>query len=104
MDYAYPGNVRELKNAIERALIESGGQAIEPPHLHLSADVAAPAAAPQAFSTDELPLNLAQAERALIDRALAQTDGNVAKAARLLGINRMKIYRKLASEPEEDSD
>ena len=104
VDYAYPGNVRELKNAIERALIESGGKDIDTPHLHLSADVAAPSAPPPAFSVDDLPLNMAQAERALINRALAQTRGNVAKAARLLGINRMKIYRKLSSDQEEDSD
>ena len=32
--YDYPGNVRELKNLIERALIESGGGTIEPEHLH----------------------------------------------------------------------
>ena len=43
-------------------------------------------------------------QRALINRALAQTSGNVTKAARLLGINRMKIYRRLSSGQEEDSD
>ena len=53
---------------------------------------------------EDLPLNLAQAERTLINRALTQINGNVAKAARLLGIKRMKIYRKLATEPEEDAD
>jgi DNA-binding NtrC family response regulator len=35
MDYDYPGNIRELKSIIERALIESGGRTIEEHHLHL---------------------------------------------------------------------
>jgi len=34
--YAFPGNIRELKNVIERALIESGGETIKPKHLHLN--------------------------------------------------------------------
>jgi DNA-binding NtrC family response regulator len=41
-------------------------------------------------------LNLQQAEAILIKRALAQTEGNMAEAARLLGINRTKLYRKIA--------
>ena len=35
LDYDFPGNVRELKNIIERALIESGGADIQPEHIHL---------------------------------------------------------------------
>jgi DNA-binding NtrC family response regulator len=105
--YDFPGNVRELKNAIERALIESGGRAIEPKHLHLSV-VGEAGSTPSSdvltgISVDDLPLNMEQAEWALIKRAMAQTNGNVARAARLLGINRMKIYRRLAAE-EEASD
>jgi DNA-binding NtrC family response regulator len=102
-EYAYPGNVRELKNAIERALIESGGSTIEAQHLHLTADVASSTAALTGISVDDLPLNMARAERALMQRAMAQANGNLAKAARMLGINRMRIYRSLAAE-EEDSD
>ncbi|MBT3605732.1 MAG: sigma-54-dependent Fis family transcriptional regulator [Candidatus Latescibacteria bacterium] len=99
--YAYPGNVRELKNAIERALIESGGNIIESQHLHLgvgaetvTTDISTKG------SFDDLPLNMEQAEWVLIQRAMAQTDGNVAKAAQLLGINRMKIHRRLTVEKQ----
>ena len=42
----------------------------------------------------ELPLNLQKMESLLMQRALAESRGNVAKAARLLGINRTRIYRK----------
>jgi len=44
----------------------------------------------------DLPLNLEEAENLLIQRALAQTNGNIAEAARLLGIHRTRIYRKMA--------
>lgn len=101
--HAWPGNVRELKNAIERALIESGGGAIEKKHLHLSADIAASAASTTTALYSDLPLNMEQAEWALMKRALAQTNGNVVQAARLLGINRTKIYRRMAAEEGKEA-
>jgi len=93
--YTFPGNVRELKNMIERALIESGGESIEPSHLRLIQRAPTrispgPAAEPEA----SLPLNLDAAEQALIQRALQETAGNVMEAARLLGVNRSRIYRR----------
>jgi DNA-binding NtrC family response regulator len=100
-EYDYPGNVRELRNIIERALIESGGRDIEPAHLgHLRpAPVAASAARGAKIElAASLPLNLAEAEEFLIQRALQETGGNIANAARLLGIHRTRIYRKLAQE------
>jgi DNA-binding NtrC family response regulator len=96
--YTFPGNVRELKNLIERALIASSGKPIERKHVQVSV-TPAPAgstrevrAASPAFA--HLPLNLDEAENALIQRALEQTQGNVAEAARLLGVNRSRIYRR----------
>jgi DNA-binding NtrC family response regulator len=100
--YTYPGNIRELKNIIERALIQSGGETILPEHLHLQRSGAAqPVAIHQATKKDfaaALPLNLAEAEDVLIQRALDETGGNIAEAARLLGVHRTRIYRKLAQE------
>jgi DNA-binding NtrC family response regulator len=100
--YSFPGNVRELKNIIERGLIESGGETILPSHLHLLAASVAPGPAHGAGLKREtlegLPLNMAEAEEVLIQRALDQTNGNIAEAARLLGVHRTRIYRKLAQE------
>ena len=100
--YKFPGNVRELRNIIERALIESGGLAILPAHLHLlRRSASATASHAQRSKTDfaaSLPLNLAEAEDVLIQRALHETNGNIADAARLLGVHRTRIYRKLAQE------
>ncbi len=100
--YEYPGNVRELKNIIERALIDSGTGMIDRPHLHLLPSV--PSASPSANRSlkaefvSSLPVNLAEAEDLLIQRALQETDGNIADAARMLGVHRTRIYRKLAQE------
>jgi DNA-binding NtrC family response regulator len=103
----FPGNVRELKNIIERALIESGGAEIRPEHLGLTAEATAPGPSPAAGCSPgtaaalpgpmagDLPLNLKLVERTLIDRALELCEGNVAKAARMLGVPRMRIYRRV---------
>jgi DNA-binding NtrC family response regulator len=93
--HSFPGNVRELKNLIERALMESGGAAIEPMHLRLiGRDIRAAQAEPRVPQRAALSLNLDAAEHALIQRALQETSGNVVAAARLLGINRSRIYRR----------
>jgi len=99
--YDYPGNVRELKNIIERALIEAGGKQIAVSHLHYgpgravappSVSGSVPRDAPPADG-DSLPLNLKEAERALVRRAMEAAGGNMSKAAQLLGISRAKAYR-----------
>jgi len=100
-NYHFPGNVRELKNIIERALIESGGDEITPKHLHFlgTSHSGSPthSAQPQSSpaSLAELPLDLKRAEELLIQRALEQTNGNIAATARLLGTNRPRIYKFL---------
>jgi DNA-binding NtrC family response regulator len=98
--YAFPGNIRELKNIVERALIESGGGEVLPVHLHFIQSTAKTDQAPSKPSdpSADLPLNLAETETILIRRALAQTEGNIAAAARLLGTNRPHLYRFLKKE------
>ena len=97
--YAFPGNVRELKNIIERALIESGGGEIGPEHLHFQAEAGAVPASPTVDSRqEEIPVNLGQAELWLIQRAIGLAGGNISEAARLLGTNRTRIYRALSQE------
>jgi DNA-binding NtrC family response regulator len=116
-NHHFPGNVRELRNIIERALIESGGGIIEPEHLSLPSRVKATPATPAATASsaepslespspasldafvEGLPLNLDRAEDLLIQRALRETGGNIADAARLLGVHRTRIYRKLTRMP-----
>jgi len=99
--YRFPGNVRELKNIIERALIQSGGGEIRPEHLYTRAGTSPPAipSDPEGVEVEpapRVPLNLKQAEAMLIQQALEQAGGNMSEAARLLGIDRKTLYRKLA--------
>ncbi|MCH8294196.1 sigma-54-dependent Fis family transcriptional regulator [Candidatus Poribacteria bacterium] len=106
--YHFPGNVRELKNVIEGALIESGKAEVQLEHLHFTHAVShdnsiSITSAPTSESDSELanlemPLNLREAEKILIKRALARAEGNVSAAARLLGISRNKLYRQLIQE------
>ena len=95
--HPFPGNIRELKNIIERAMIESAGGEILPQHLHLT-PIQRTELSDQA-ATEDLPLNLQEAEALLIQRALKQTDGNLTEAGRLLGITRQTLWRKL---PKKD--
>jgi DNA-binding NtrC family response regulator len=93
--YPFPGNIRELKNVMERALILSGGKCVSSQHLQLLQTPSNSIEVPKpVFLPADLPLNLDSAEQALIQRALEQTGGNVAEAARLLGVSRSRIYRR----------
>jgi two-component system NtrC family response regulator len=91
--HSWPGNVRELQNVIERAFALSGADTITaedlPPALAGPAP-SAPAPAEQA----EVP-TLQEAERRLIAAALRKSGGNKNEAARLLGIDRQRLYRKI---------
>jgi DNA-binding NtrC family response regulator len=104
MAHPFPGNVRELKNVIERALIASGGGDILAEHLHLHPVAARPVAlgnqygsAPRRSDVSGIPFDLDQAELVLIRRAIDHCGGNIAQAARLLGVPRMRIYRRLGA-------
>ena len=87
----YPGNIRELKNIVERGLIQSQGGDIRPEHLHLGSTNTAPTKTASASTQslqgaiDALPLNFAEVELALMERALRETDGNIAAAAQAAG-------------------
>ena len=97
--YAFPGNVRELMNIIENALIVSEGTAIQPKHLRFrspDADVLPP---PVTGIDEANPLPPAAevmlAEQERIRHALSENRGNVTKAARQLGLSRYALHRRL---------
>jgi DNA-binding NtrC family response regulator len=92
--HAWPGNIRELRNALERAALLGSGDTLGPEVLHL--DVPSQGA--------PLPdLTLAEAEAQLIQRALAREGGHVERAARRLGLSRSALYKKLARSFREAS-
>ena len=96
LNYDYPGNVRELENAIEHAFVICGGSIIEredlPPHL-LGEQVAPLDEASPPVKRDIGPLQ--NAEAGAIRDALARHDGNRTRASRDLGISRNTLWRKM---------
>ncbi|MBV6522332.1 MAG: Transcriptional regulatory protein ZraR [Gemmatimonadaceae bacterium] len=88
LEHSWPGNVRELSHAVERAVLMSQGEQVRAIDLGLRAGSVT--AAPR---FDELTLD--EAEKLLIRRALARTGGRVAQAAKLLGVSRSALYRRL---------
>ena len=101
--YSWPGNVRELENCIERAVIVAAGRQISEEDLP---EAIRAHAAPGHVSHFELslPMTMEEIERAAINQVLALTAGDKAKAARILGIGRKTLYRKLESYKESTSD
>jgi two-component system response regulator FlrC len=95
--HPFPGNVRELRNLLERAVVRCRGPAIEPAHLALEPGRPALAAPP---ATAELPLDLAALERMAIAEALRRVNGNRTHAARLLGIGLRTLRNKLRAARE----
>lgn len=101
-EYDWPGNVRELSHVIERAVLASATAATELDHGSLgtlpTGNAARPAgetlAAPGPFPPEGI--RLAEWERAIIERALSEAQGNQTNAARLLGISRDTLRYRMA--------
>jgi DNA-binding NtrC family response regulator len=96
-EHRWPGNVRELQHVVERALLMSRGSRIDVDDLGLRpVTMPAPDGEATEKSLDGLDrLTLDEAEKRLIERALARCDGNVSAAAEHLGVSRSALYRRL---------
>jgi Nif-specific regulatory protein len=109
-NHPWPGNVRELKNEIERALLHADGAVVEVedlgPSLFPFGDLGDASGARQSPRKDpsskeqSQPLSrryaaLDEMERALVEEALAAARGNLAEAARMLGITRIMLRRRV---------
>ncbi len=92
--YAWPGNVRELSHVIERAVLMASTREIADLDFSLPTgeSAAAPALADSA-AADELTLE--QMEERMIRRAMERSEGNIQRAADLLGVSRQALYRRL---------
>lgn len=94
MAYPFPGNIRELKHIIERAVILADSPTIEP--VHLPERLTKKAMDPEFCPTDtQASLTLGEMERNHILKVLNLTKGNKSKTAELLGISRAALWRKL---------
>ncbi|HKO98531.1 MAG TPA: sigma-54 dependent transcriptional regulator [Pyrinomonadaceae bacterium] len=95
--YEFPGNVRELANTLERAVIMSTGTRIDieqlPETIHAAVKL-------ERRRTE--PPSLAEIEAEYVDEVLARTAGNKTEAARILGISRKNLYEKLAKKKKDE--
>ena len=97
--YDFPGNVRELANIIERAVIVSNAVVVEIDDLPESVRFAA---AQQRRKVR--PPTLAEVEAEYLRETLAATKGNKSEAAKILGISRKNLYERLAREKSEGGE
>ncbi len=88
--WPWPGHVRELRQAIERAVVFCDGDVLRPQDIPLAVPGGEPAAMPGA------DLNLARSEKAVVEAALRRHSFNVSHAARELGLTRAALYRRMA--------
>ncbi len=91
--YGWPGNIRELQNAIERAFALSGADTITLADLPPLRDDAVPAS--MVAADGAAARTLREEEERVIAAALRESGGNKNEAARLLGIDRQRLYRKI---------
>ena len=101
--HSWPGNIRELSNVVERAVIFAQSERIEPEDLpaHLCARGVA-AAQSQGSISVPLGTSLKDVEDILIRKTLEATSGDKNMTAKLLGINSRTIYRKLAETKDSE--
>ena len=104
MDYSWPGNVRELENAVERACALSSGLVLhigdlptqlQDFHVHAHRTVPSPVASEPRLERTGAVTPLAELERQAILDTLRQLKGDKLRAAKLLGIGKTTLYRKL---------
>jgi len=101
--YSFPGNIRELRNLLERACILSTSTTIGAENFPISSDKSSndPGGVSRSWidlipHTLDLPQFLSDAEKQLIERALSETEGTQAEAARRLGVSRSHLSYKIS--------
>lgn len=87
--YSWPGNIRELKNVVERAILLASGESIRPRDLHLEFEDR------PVNNGDDAQLTLREIQQLHINRALNAEQGNIARTAGRLGITRSALYNKM---------
>ncbi|MDR2448720.1 MAG: sigma-54 dependent transcriptional regulator [Prevotellaceae bacterium] len=90
LQYHYPGNVRELQYAMERAVIMASGKVLQPGDIVFSPLEQKPADTQATHN-----YNLEELERKTIVHAIEKHGGNISKAAKELGLTRAALYRRL---------
>src|SRR5438874_3900658 len=98
LTYAWPGNVRELRNLIERLVILGTSEHIEPAHLPVQFTGQQDVVPQRESSSSQEFRTLAEVERAYINQVMQRVEANKSKAAKILGISRQTLRKKLTEE------
>jgi DNA-binding NtrC family response regulator len=101
MSYEYPGNIRELENIVQRILIHCDGEVVEPHHL--TDDLHTSSAFVVRDNRQNWP-SLNEHEKRYILEVLDEVEGNKSSAAKILGIDRVSLWRKIKRYGLEDPD
>ncbi|MDN7135576.1 sigma-54-dependent transcriptional regulator [Pseudidiomarina terrestris] len=95
--YDFPGNVRELRNAVERAYTFCEGEWILPEHFPARLRERGPVVAAAPAEGEAWP-SLQEVQERYVRQVLAETEGNKQRAAKILGVTRRTLYRWLTSD------
>ncbi len=87
LHHRWPGNIRELEHAVERAVLMARENVVRVSDLGLHTDKEAPARLEE--------MSLEEVESFLVKKALARYEGNISQAAEALGLSRGALYRRL---------
>src|SRR5437762_1697617 len=98
LTYAWPGHVRELRNLIERLVILGTSEHIEPAHLPVQFTGQQDVVPQRESSSSQEFRTLAEVERAYINQVMQRVEANKSKAAKILGISRQTLRKKLTEE------
>jgi two-component system response regulator HydG len=96
MSFPFPGNVRELENALQAAIALAPNELITEDDLRLHAD-------DNTAPTTDVTMSLDELEQRHIERVLRAVNGNRTAAARVLGIDRSTLYRRMQRIASDDA-
>jgi len=91
----WPGNVRQLRQVLERTLLLAGKEQLDAADFREDARLRGDAGAAAGRDSAATTLTLEQAERQMIEQVLAQHEGNISRVAKALGLSRAALYRRL---------
>ena len=92
-EYDWPGNVRALRHAIERAVILASNDVLEPDDLQLNYGISS--SPPATAESPPVVLKLDEMEKVTIEKALRRHGFNISHAAKELGLTRASLYRRM---------
>ena len=102
-EYEFPGNIRELENIAQRLLLQADGSPVIEPH-HLLEGIRHTGVVPSRVARQQTWLTLAEQEQNYILAVLDEVEGNKSKAAKILDIDRVSLWRKIKRYGLDDID